>query len=459
MSTLIDESDLDAFVRQRPKSQAAYERAQQVIGGGVVHDIRHIDPFPMAIARAAGSRKWDLDGNEYIDYHLGSAALLLGNAHPDVTDAIRRQLEKGYHFSEAHEIEMEWAEAIRGLMPSCERIRFTNSGTEATTLAVRIARAYSGKPKLLRFQGHYHGWGDWADPDLDANGNLAATAGILKDAYQSVVVIRQNDSELLDRTLAADADIGQVIFEPSGASWGRAPAQPSFAQQVADVTRRHGRVLIMDEMISGFRWSPGGIQGLKGIRPDLTTMGKIATGGMPGGVVGGRAAVMDVLSFTGEPDHDRLERVRHGGTFNGNPLSGAAALATLKQVATGAPGRHASDMAAQIRAGLNQIIKRLELSGVAYGEASTFHLYFGHRPPGTRIGETLWVDDAPTLKNPPKPLLETLRRALQHNGIDLMSGMGGVVSSVHSQADVDDTLARFERALGTLRDERPEVLA
>jgi glutamate-1-semialdehyde 2,1-aminomutase len=459
MSIVIDQSDLEAFVQERPKSQAAYERAKLSIGGGVVHDIRHIQPFPMAISRAAGSRKWDLDGHEYIDYHLGSAALLLGNAHPEVTQAVREQLDRGYHFSEAHEIEVDWAEAIRRLMPSCDRIRFTNSGTEATTLAVRIARAYSGKPKLLRFQGHYHGWGDWADPDLDGNGQIVATAGILKETYRSVVIIRQNDLELLDRTLEADADIGQVIFEPSGASWGRAPAQPEFAQQVATITHRHSRVLIMDEMISGFRWSPGGIQGLKGIRPDLTTMGKIATGGMPGGVVGGRAEVMDVLSFTGDPDHDRLGRVRHGGTFNGNPLSGAAALATLRLVATGEPTRHASEIASRIRAGLNQIIKRLELSGVAYGEASAFHLHFGPRPAGTRIGEMLWIDDAPTLKNPPKPILETLRRALQHNGIDLMSGMGGVVSAVHSSADVDQTLAGFERALTTLREERPELVA
>jgi glutamate-1-semialdehyde 2,1-aminomutase len=459
VSTVIDRPDLNEFINERPKSKAAFERAKQSIGGGVVHDIRYIQPFPMAIARAVGSRKWDLDGNEYIDYHLGSAALLLGNAHPAVTEAIRQQLERGYHFSEAHEIEVDWADAIKQLMPSCDRVRFTNSGTEATSLAVRIARAYTGKPKLLRFQGHYHGWGDWADPDLDAKGEIVATAGILKEAYQSVVIIKQNDPELLERTLAADEQIGQVIFEPSGASWGRAPARPDWAEQVVSITQRHGRVVIMDEMITGFRWSPGGIQGLQGLRPDMTTMGKIATGGMPGGVVGGRAEVMDVLAFTGDPDHDRLGRVRHGGTFNGNPLSGAAALATLKLVATGEPTRHANELAAKIRSGLNQIIKRLELSGVCYGEASAFHMHFGPRPAGTRIGESLWVDDAPTLKNPPKPLLEGVRQALQQNGIDLMSGMGGVVSAVHTEADVEQTLAGCERALMTVRDAHPELIA
>jgi glutamate-1-semialdehyde 2,1-aminomutase len=177
---------------------------------------------------------------------------------------------------------------------------------------------------------------------------------------------------------------------------------------------------------------------------------------MPGGLVGNRADIMDVLTVTGEPARDRT-RVRHGGTYNGNVLAAAAALATLKHVATGEPTRHAAELGAGLRDGINAIIRRLEIGAVAYGESSTFHIYFGQPPAGVRVGDQLWVEDAVRLKSIPRPLVDTFRWALQLHGVDLMSGTGGVLSALHTRADVDQTLASFEQALAIVREAFPEL--
>jgi glutamate-1-semialdehyde 2,1-aminomutase len=455
--SMLESGEVEEYVRRRPRSQAEYERARRILSGGVANDVRAIRPFPISIARASGARKWDVDGNEYLDFHLGSAALLLGHAHPEVVAAVREQLERGTHYAQAHPKENEWGEWIQRLMPSVERLRFTNSGTEANMLAVRLARAYSGKPKVLRFEGHYHGWLPVGVLGQRPPYDTLASGGIPQDEAGNYVAIAANDPELVARTLDADPQIGTVILEPSGASWSTVPLRPGFLQSLREVTEARGVVLIFDEVITGFRWSSGGVQGKLGLRPDLTTMAKIAAGGMPGGVVGGRADIMDTMEPSGDPKADRGRRVQQGGTFNGNPLSAAGAVATLRIASTGEPQRHADALAAQMRAGINEAIKRLDLSAVAYGESSTFHVYFGERPAGVPAGETLWTEDATTLKGMPTELVDAIRRALQNRGLDLMSGTGGVLSLAHTSADVEQGVGIFEAALKAVRDERPEL--
>ncbi|MBI4491529.1 MAG: aminotransferase class III-fold pyridoxal phosphate-dependent enzyme [Chloroflexi bacterium] len=449
--------EVEEYVHQHPRSQEAYERARRVMPSGVAHDIRLMRPFPITLARASGARKWDVDGNEYIDYHMGSAALLLGHAHPEVMAAVREQLERGWHYAQPHQLEAEWGEWIQRLIPSVERLQFTNSGTEANMLALRLARTYTGKPRVLRFHGHFHGWDDYGMVGTNVPFERPASAGIPSGVVDSVVAIPANDPDLVAQTLDADPDIGTVILEPSGASWSTIPLRPGFLQALREITASRGRLLIFDEVITGFRWSPGGVQGRLGLRPDLTTMAKIASGGMPGGVVGGRADVMEVMAFSGQAHRDRYQRAYHAGTFNANPLAAAAAIVTLGHVATGEPHRHIDALAAQLRAGVNEAIKRLGISAVAYGEASSFHLYIGPRPAGTPIGETLWVEDAARLKGIPGELVAGVRRALQNRGVDLMSGIGGVLSTAHTAADVEQTIVAFEAALRAVRDERPDL--
>lgn len=455
--SVLHPGDLEQFVRQRPRSKEAYERARGIMPSGVAHDLRFMRPFPITLARAAGARKWDVDGNEYVDYHMGSAALLLGHAHPEVMAGIREQLDRGWHFAQAHPLEAEWGELIQRLVPSVERLRFVNSGTEATFLALRLARAYTGKPKVLRFEGHYHGWHDYGMVGASPPFDRVASTGIPEGILGTMVVLPANDPDLVARTLDADAAIGTVIVEASGASWSTVPLRPGFLRALRDITAARGRLLVFDEVITGFRWSNGGAQVRLGIRPDLTAMAKIASGGMPGGVVGGRAEVLDVLEWSGDAQRDRFQRPYHAGTFNGNPLAAAAAVATLRIAASGEPQARAEALAVQLRAGINEAIKRLGISAVAYGESSTFHVYVGPRPVGTPVGETLWTEEAANLKAMPGELVASVRRALQNRGVDLMSAIGGVLSAAHTAGDVEQTIAVFEAALKAARDERPDL--
>jgi glutamate-1-semialdehyde 2,1-aminomutase len=449
--TLQESQELAEYERLHPRSRAEFERASTVMPDGVAQIMRGMRPFPISIARGQGAHKWDVDGNEYIDYHFGSGALLLGHAHPVVTEAIQEVVTRGWHYAQPHPLEAEWGELIQQLVPSVERLRFVNSGTEADLLAVRLARAYSGKPKILRFEGHYHGWQNIGilgrTPPYDKLESPGVTPGEARD----VVIIAANDVDLLAQTLDADPEIGSVILEPSGASWSTVPFREGFLQAVRDLTRQRNVVLIFDEVITGFRWSSGGAQERFGIRPDLTSMAKIVSGGMPGGAVGGRADIMEGLASKGTP-------VYHGGTFNGSPPVAAAGIATLKIAGTGEPQRHADALAQELRTGLNQIIRRLGISAVAYGESSTFHIYIGTRPDGAEIGSDLWTTDATTLKGMPSELVYAFRRAIQNRGVDLMSGIGGMLCSEHTRADIDRSLEAFEGALRSVRDEYPRLV-
>jgi glutamate-1-semialdehyde 2,1-aminomutase len=260
------ESILDVYRRTHPDSQRLYEQSLRTFPSGVTHDIRYVSPFPIYVERAQGPRKWDVDGNEYVDYHFGSGALLLGHAHPEVMAAIQQAVTNGWHFAQPHPGEAEWGEWIQRLVPSVEQLRFVNSGTEADMLAIRLARAFSGKPKVLRFEGHYHGW-----QNVGIVGRMPpytlSSPGVTAGEAQGVVIIPANDAELVARTLDDDPEIGTVILEPSGASWTTVPLKDGFLQALRQVTADREVVLIFDEVITGFRWSSGGAQARYGV-PD-----------------------------------------------------------------------------------------------------------------------------------------------------------------------------------------------
>ena len=225
-----------AFLAKRAKSAKWFERASRVLGGKVGHDLRYFEPVPLYIERGEGGRKWDVDGNEYVDFLMGNGALLLGHAHPDVLQAIADVMGRGTHFGNDHSLHIEWAELVQRLVPSAERVRFVNSGTEATLLAIRLARAFSGRHKLLRFEGHFHGWHDEVvhgfQPPFDAEGSL----GVPPSVWDNMVAIPDGNLERVEAALSRDDGIGTAILEPSGASWGRVPIAPEFLRGLRDIT-------------------------------------------------------------------------------------------------------------------------------------------------------------------------------------------------------------------------------
>jgi len=435
----------EAYVRMNPKSAELYPKFQELFpSGGAGHDGYVASPFPISIARGQGPRKWDVDGNEYIDFGLGSASLLLGHAHPAVVDALTKAAPLGSHFGGPVESMLEWGERVHNLIPCADKVRFVASGAESTMLSMRIARAYTGKEKIIRWESHYHGWHDYAMPGNLPPFDAPASIGIPQGAVDSVIVLPP-DLDSLERTLAADSNIAGVITEGSGASYGTVPLSPGFLEGVRRLTRQYNVLMILDEVITGFRWSPGGLQQRIGIDPDLCTLAKILTGGLPGGAVAGRDDIMQVMIQTGDRQHDRHERVLHGGTFNANPYCAATGNAALEIVATGEMQDTADRMAERLRVGLQEILDKSEVAACVYGDASTFHVYFGNR--------SIEGMDANTLKNAPPGIQTAFRQALQVRGVDLMSRTSGVLSGVHTENDIDTALGAFDEAIKAMIDE------
>jgi glutamate-1-semialdehyde 2,1-aminomutase len=313
-------------------SQDLFARASSVIPGGVNSPVRAfgaVGGTPRFIERARGSRLWDADGNEYIDMVGSWGPMILGHGHPEVVAALEEALADGISFGAPTQLEVELAELVLQLYPSCERIRFVNSGTEATMSALRLARGATGRDMLVKFAGNYHGH---ADSLLVAAGSGALTTGVPSSAgvpaavAQHTLVAQYNDlasvRELFDANPAA---IAAVILEPVAGNMGVVAPTPEFIHGLRDLTREHGALLVVDEVMTGFRLAPGGAVERFGLEPDLVCWGKIIGGGLPVGAYGGPASLMEQVSPLGP--------VYQAGTLSGNPLAMAAGLATLRTVA------------------------------------------------------------------------------------------------------------------------------
>ncbi len=451
----IDKELFKAYGAARQKTATYFARACKTLGGKTGHDLRYFSPMPLYIERGAGGRKWDVDGNEYIDFLLGNGALLLGHAPAEVVEAISEAVGRGTHFGSDHPLHIEWAERVQELVPSAERVRFVNSGTEATLLALRLARAFTGRNKIMRFEGHFHGWHDDVihgfQPPFDAEGSL----GIPSQVSTHIVRIPDGDLKLVEKVLEQEKDIAAAILEPSGASWGRVPLDPGFLRGLRALTAQHNVQLILDEVVTGFRFSPGGAQQLYGLMPDLSCFAKVLAGGMPGGAVVGRAEIMALFDLTGDPRHDRFERVAHHGTFNGAPLSAAAGVAVLKSVATGKPIERANALAENLRTAWDKVLERHGIAGYVYGAYSTFHVYFETNSERVRRASSrkdLHTGDAQRLKGMPTELIDEYQRHLRFHGVDILSSTGGVLSSAHTERDIDQATTAFEKTVIALRD-------
>lgn len=436
---------LKAYAERTPRSRALHERAKALLSNGVTHVGRYLEPHPLYVERADGARKWDVDGNEYVDYFGGHGALILGHNHPAVVSAVATQLPKGVHYGASHDLEIRWAELIHQLIPSAERVRFTNTGTEATHLALRVARAFTGRSKIIRFAGHFHGWHDHVS--FPAGG----APGILPGIVEDTLIVDPNDTARVDELLSSHDDVAALIIEPTGATFGQIPTGKEVLGQLRASTARHGVLLIFDEVITGFRCSPGGAQQYYGILPDLTTLAKIVAGGYPGAALAGRRDVLSVLEYRQESGRIASPPVPHQGTYNAGPLSAAAGIATLSEIRDGDIVGRANRTAAAIRDGINAVLRRHGLSWCAYGLFSDFHLYCGSATP-----EEIYAGAVPwrQLKGGIRPeLVHKIRAGLLLHGIDIAGWPGGVVSAAHTAEDVDRTTAAFDATITMLKAE------
>jgi glutamate-1-semialdehyde 2,1-aminomutase len=328
-------------MRSRAKSEALFAEALHVIPGGVnspVRAFRAVGGTPFFVERAAGARVWDVDGNDYIDYVCTWGPAILGHAHPKIIAAVRAAAERGTSFGIPNPYEVAMAKMICALVPSVQKVRMTNSGTEACMSAIRLARGFTRRDKIIKFDGCYHGH---ADSLLVRAGSGALTfghpdsAGVPADFARHTLVLPFNDVEAVKAAFAANPrEIAAVIVEPVPGNAGLYLPKPGYLEFLRQITQDHGALLIFDEVMTGFRLAPGGAQERFGVRPDLTTFGKIIGGGLPVGALGGRADIMDFLAPVGP--------VYQAGTLSGNPLAMAAGLAALTELCAD-PGAAASN--------------------------------------------------------------------------------------------------------------------
>lgn len=425
------------------KSRSLFERARAVMPGGVnspVRAFRAVGMEPVFIRRGYGSRIWDEDGNEYIDYVLSWGPLILGHAHPDVVEAIKNQVEKGTSFGACTEIEVLLAEKIVESIPSVEVVRLVNSGTEATMSAIRLARGYTKRKYIVKFAGCYHGHSDGL---LIKGGSGLVTfgvpdsAGVPEEIAGLTIVAPYNDEEKVAEIFAEKGDeIAAVIVEPVAGNMGVVPPKEGFLETLREITKKYGALLIFDEVITGYRLSYSGAQGYYGIDPDLTTLGKIIGGGLPVGAYGGREEIMRLVSPEGP--------VYQAGTLSGNPLATAAGYATLKVLSEN-PGIYdkMDRLAEKLCRGLKDIMERAKIPVFINRAGSMLTVFF--------TGEK--VKDYDSALKADTRMYAAFFREMLKRGVYLPPSQFESVflSAAHTEEDVEKTLEAAESAAGTLR--------
>ena len=434
---------LETYHRLHARSAELSQQAQARFPNGVTHDARYTPPFPLYVERSSGARKWDADENELIDFVTGHGALILGHGHPEVVAAVQEQMSRGTHLGAESPLALRLGELVQSMFPSVERLRFTASGTEATMLGLRLARAFTGRQKIVRFIGHYHGWHDLLARDTEAD----VPVGVPDGLRDSTIVVAA-DLNQIEATLRDNNDIAAIILEPTGASYGMVPISDDFLGQLRKLTEDHGVLLIFDEVVTGFRVAPGGVQERTGIRADMTSFAKILAGGLPGGAIGGRADIFRHLEF-GDAAWAK-NKIRHNGTFNANPLSAAAGVTTLKLLQDGAVSRQVCQGAEQLTAGMNALFRKHGLRGwAAYCDGSIFHIVAAVQP-DFAPGELPTLNAATYKRGGDAKKLALLRMALINHGVDLMRGRSGFLSQAHTPDDIASALHAFDLALADI---------
>jgi glutamate-1-semialdehyde 2,1-aminomutase len=447
----------EEYADARPRSRELHARALASLPSGVSHDARALTPFPFYVDRADGARKWDVDGHEYIDCWSGHGALILGHNHPAVVAAIVEQARRGLHYSACHELELRWAELIRSCVPGAERVRFTTTGTETTALALRLARAYTGRMKVIKLQGHFHGIHDYGVKAVKAPFDAPMSVGVPREALDTVLLAPHNDLDRV-RALVEANEVAAVILEPAGAHSAVAPPDPGFLRGLRELTRARGAVLVFDEVVSGFRLAPGGAQEHFGVTADLACFAKAVAGGLPGAALTGRAEIMDMIAFSGDAQRDRLRRVADQGTHSATPIVAAAGVAALEVLRTGEIQRRLDALGDRLRAGLNGVMRARGIPGCAYGISSIFRILVGRSCEALGLGGGRFDHEA--VDRGMGILGTKLHLAMLIGGVDYSRGLGvGWLNAAMTDADVDLMVAAFDRSLARLQSECGPLLS
>lgn len=428
------ENDLLARYRSRTAASAAlYERATRVLPGGDTRTGTFYLPYPVFLERGQGARLWDADGNEYLDFLSNFTSLIHGHAHPRLVEAIAGQASRGTAHGSAGSLQVKLAEALAERMPSLERIRFCNSGTEATLSALRAAKAFTGKPLILKMEGGYHGSHDQVTVGLYPPFDARSGPGLSPGAASEVLLGSFNDLTGCSDLIRRHRDqLAAVIVEPVMGSAGCIPAEPGFLQGLREVTRECGVVLIFDEIIT-FRLSYGGAQEIHGIRPDLTCLGKVMGGGLPVGAFGGRADIMATY------DPTRAGTIGHSGTYNGNAATMAAGIAALELLTRDAIER-INRMGETVRASLRESLDRSGLDAVVSGTGSLAQVHFLTQP----------LSSARDAIRSDRRLVRLLHLSLLENGMFTASRQLYVLSTVMTADDLGRFTAAFAGAITTI---------
>ena len=420
------------------KSRALFKRALAVIPGGVnspVRAFKAVGGTPPFISRAKGSRLFDADGNEYIDYVLSWGPMILGHAHPKVVSALKRAVDRGTSYGAPTALEVELAELVLKAYPSMDKIRMVNSGTEAAMSAIRVARGFTGRDRIIKFEGCYHGH---ADGLLVKAGSGAATfgvpdsPGVPKSAARNTITLPFNDIAALRGAIEKNwREIACVIVEPVAGNMGCVLPRPGFLESMRKLTAKYGIVLIFDEVMTGFRVSYGGAQGRYGIEPDMTCLGKVIGGGLPVGAFGGKADIMGMLSPEGP--------VYQAGTLSGNPLAMTAGIETLKILSGKGVWGRIEDRAAGLEEALGRAARSSGAEVKFYRAGTMFCTYFTGRE----------VVDYRSAKGSDTVRFGRFFKGMLERGINLAPSQfeAGFISLAHTAADIRQTAAAAHEVL------------
>lgn len=430
---------LEDYVSKTPKSRALYERARKVLPAGVSYSIRFFEPYPFYTARAKGSKLYDVDGNEYIDFWLGHTALILGHSPLAVVRTVREQLANGTHYGTEHELELALAEQIAKMIPSVEMVRFTNSGTEANMYAVRLARAYTGRSKIAKFEGGWHGGYDALHKAVKPPYDLPESAGLTQGALQDTLVLPFNNLEgVRERLKGVEDQVAGIIIEPVLGAGGTIPAEKDFLKGLREFCDQHGMLLIVDEVITGFRLAPGCVQQYFGVKPDITVLGKILGGGFPVGAFCGPAEIMELL------DHTRYQRPQasfHGGTFTANPITMIASLTTLKMLEDGRLINKLNRLGDKIREELTEIFEEEDVDVQVTGTGSLFCVHFTNEE----------VKEPGAAFRADRQRLSEYHLRLIANGVFFLPTHSGCLCTAHTKTDIEKLFFETEDFAKSLR--------
>lgn len=422
------------------KSKILYEKAEKLMPGGVNSPVRAFKPYPFFTSHAKGSKIHDVDGNTYIDYCLAYGPLMLGHTRSEIIEAVREQLEKGTMYGTPTEAEVRLAELVTNLVPCMEMMRLVNTGTEATMHAIRAARGYTGKDKIVKFEGCYHGAHDSV---LVKAGSGATTfgaptsLGVPKDTTKNTIVLPFNDIELLEKAVDQNrGEIAAVILEPVIGNAGVVLPKDGYLQAIRKITKEDGIVLIFDEVITGFRLALGGAQEYYGVVPDMTTLGKIMGGGFLIGAFGGKKEIMELISPLG--------KVYEASTFSGNPVSVVAGLTALNILVKNRNTiyRQLEQVGDKIKKGLLDIVEDVKVSAQINGIASMFQFFFTDQP----------VTDYVTAKSSDTAKFMRYQRELMKRGVFVPPSQFETcfISTAHTNEDLTKTLEAMDSAIRTL---------